>query len=403
MRLATLRLVTLSEYTRRMRQRGFIVASLLLPLVIIAGVAVAGFMGTRAESVTAPIAYVDHAGVVVPEQAALMDDGVDFVAFADEESAIAAVRAGEASAAFVVAPDYHATRRVTSYSSGDLPRQARESFRRFLRLSLAADVPAEAARRAADGASLSVRSLDGTREFSERTWPNVLIPFLAAVLFFMTVVGNAANALQAVVDEKESRTMELVVTSISPDELMGGKILGLFGIGMTQLAAWALVAAAGIVVARQRIPELSGFQLDWRFMALLVAAFVPAYLLISGLLAAFGAMSSELREGQQLATLVTLPTFIPAWFTMAIISNPNGPLPVALTLFPLTAPLTLSIRWAFAGIPAWQVGLSLGLLYGSAAGAIFLAARLFRAGMLRYGRRLSWAEVRAAITRRRPL
>jgi ABC-2 type transport system permease protein len=191
--------------------------------------------------------------------------------------------------------------------------------------------------------------------------------------------------------------MEIIVTSVSPDEIMAGKISAIFAIGLTQMLAWAVVVAVGLVVARARFEELSTFRLDWSYVVLILVTFLPAYILITSLLAAIGSITTELRESSQLSTLVTLPTFVPAWFTPVLINNPNGVLSVILTMFPLTAPLTLSIRWAFTNIPLWQIVLSLGLLMASAIGSIFLAARTFRAGMLRYGQRLSWDEVRQAI------
>lgn len=391
------RVVAFSEYGRRMRQRGFVLGSLLVPLLVVVAIAIAGFLSASAESVGKPLGVVDLAGVLSDPQPLPEAGAPEFVLYHDAEAARRAVDDGVLDAAFVIAPNYSTTREVTSYSPGDLPRQARDGFRAWLRWNLAQPLPEGQRERASKGVDLVVRSLDGRREFSESSWPNVVIPFLAAILFFMIVISSSGNALSAVVDEKETRTMEIIVTSISPNEIMAGKIAAIFAIGLTQMLAWAVVVAVGLVVARQHFEELSAFRLDWSYVVLIAATFLPAYVLIASLLAAIGSIASETREGSQLSVLVTLPTFVPAWFTPLIISNPNGLASVALTMFPLTAPLTLSIRWAFTSIPVWQLLLSLGLLLASAVGSVFLAARVFRAGMLRYGQRLSWDEVRRAI------
>ncbi len=386
-----------SEFLRRVKQRGYLLSALLMPLLIIIVVVVAGFLGASAETVTKPIAVVDQAGVLANAEPLPDPDEIQFVAYPDEAAAIAAVDDGTVAAAFVLPPDYATTRKVTAYSPGDLQRGAQDGFRHYMRWNLAAGLSEELRERASGEMDLVARSLDGTREVSDKNWPNVVIPFIAAMLFFITVMASASDAVRAVVDEKETRTMEILVTSISPNELMGGKILALFGLGMTQLAAWGVAAAVALIVARMNIPELRDFQMNWSFLVLVLTMFLPAYMLIAGLLAAVGAASTEFREGQQLAALVTLPSMLPAMLSFVILMNPNGLASVIMTLFPLTAPLTVSIRWALTPIPIWQVIASFAILAASAIGSIYLSARVFQAGMLRFGQRLSLREIRQAV------
>ena len=400
MRLAALRVIIASEYARRMRQRSFLLSTAFLPLVVIIASVVAVLLAESEEKVTKPLGYVDRSGILAsphlpPEETA------HFVSFADPEAAKQAVLHGQVAAAFLIAEDYRNTRQVTAYSEGSLRRGDREAFERFLSWNLVQALPHDVAIRATEGANLVVRSLQGGREFSKQAWPNLVIPFVVAILFFMTIVGNSSHALRAVVDEKESRTMEIIVTSVSPDEVVAGKTLAVFAIALTQMAAWMVVMMI-VVVAKARVPELAGFRMDWAFLLRTFSVFLPAYVLAAGLLASAGAISTDLRESQQLAAMVTLPTFVPIWFAIIIIESPNSIASVALTLFPLTAPLTLSMRWAFGTVPLWQSLLGIALLLSSAVGAVFLASRIFRAGMLRYGQRLSWAEVRRAVSSRRP-
>lgn len=386
-----------SEYLRRVRQRGYLLSALLVPLLVIVAVVIAGFLSASAEEVSKPIAVIDQAGILANAEPLPDPEDVQFVAYDDVDAAVAAVDDGTVAAAFVISPDYAASRLVTSYSSGDLPRGAQDGLSRYLRWNLAADLPADIRERAFDQMDLVARSLDGTREMSDSSWPNVIIPFVAAMLFFIVLVGSSSDAVRVVVEEKESRTMELLVTSVSPNELMAGKILALFGVGLTQMLAWVTAAAVALIVAKMNIPELSTFRMNWSFLVLVLAMFLPAYMLSAGLLAAAGAATTEMREAQQLATFVTLPSVLPAMLSMAILSNPNGLVSIILTLFPLTAPLTVSMRWAFTPIPVWQLVASFVILLTSSVGSIFLAARVFRAGMLRFGQRLSWAEIREAV------
>ena len=260
MRLALVRTVTISEYTRRVRQRGFLLSALLVPLLIVAGAIVAGFVATSAESISKPIAVVDLSGVLGAAEP-LPDQGdTTFILYPDADAATTAVREGAVDAAFVVSADYLTTRRVTSYSPGDLPSEAASSFSRYLEWNAAAQLPDQVRRRAIEPLRLTALTLDGRRSFSEDSWPNLVIPYVAAILFFVTVISSASNAVRAVVDEKESRTMEILVTSVSPNELMAGKIAALFVLGLTQLVAWSVAAAVAFLVARTRVAALRHVQ-----------------------------------------------------------------------------------------------------------------------------------------------
>jgi len=124
-----------------------------------------------------------------------------------------------------------------------------------------------------------------------------------------------------------------------------------------------------------------------------LAALPAAFVMVAALMAMVGATATETREAQQVAGLFTLPLFVPYWLITPLIESPNSPLAVGMSLFPMTAPVTLPARAAFTLVPAWQSALSLGLLYLAAFGSLWLAGRAFRLGMLQYGKRLKLAEL----------
>ena len=134
-------------------------------------------------------------------------------------------------------------------------------------------------------------------------------------------------------------------------------------------------------------------QIPLPILGLILLAIVPAFVMISSLMAAAGATVTEASEGQQVMGMFTIPLYLPYFLIAVLMENPNGPLAVGLSLFPLTAPLTISIRAGFAVIPTWQLVLSVGILIASAVGGLWFAGRAFRLGMLRYGQRLRWKEV----------
>jgi len=127
---------------------------------------------------------------------------------------------------------------------------------------------------------------------------------------------------------------------------------------------------------------------------------LPTFVLISALMATIGATITESSEGQQVSALVTLPAMAPFMLMSAILANPGGIIAVGLSLFPLTAALTLLLRMAFASVPLWQTILSVTLLIVSAVGALWLSGRVFRIGMLRYGKKMGLKDIMAAITSR---
>ena len=171
------------------------------------------------------------------------------------------------------------------------------------------------------------------------------------------------------------------------------KVIADIAIGVTQLLVWAIFIILALVIGKSYIPFLGGLKFSGEMVGVIIAVMVPAFIMISGLMAAVGATVSEASEGQQIMGLFTIPIWLPYIFIMLFIQNPNSPLAIALSFFPLTAPMSIALRIGFTTIPTWQVIVSVTILVLSAIGAVWLAGRAFRLGMLRYGQRLRWEEI----------
>jgi ABC-2 type transport system permease protein len=261
-----------------------------------------------------------------------------------------------------------------------------------VRVNLLANFPPEVVQRLTQGNQLVVRSIDGTRQFVEGDWLSFVLPFSVSFIFLVAVFATSGYLLQAVVEEKENRTMELLVTSISPNKLMAGKIMGIIGIGWTQLIIWFGMVLLLVIVSSFFIDLPRWISISIGYLVLAVILFVPAFVMLAALMVAVGATLTDAQEAQQVTSIFTLPLFIPFWFALTLINHPNGPLAIGLSFFPFTAPITLAIRAGFTSIPIWQIVLSLGLLVISAAFAVWFAGRALRLGMLRYGQRVAWRE-----------
>ena len=232
--------------------------------------------------------------------------------------------------------------------------------------TLAASAPAGVQQRLIEGSQVTLRSLDGRRQIDPSSIVDALLPFLAGFLFIMATVSSSGYLLQALTAEKENRTAEVMITSLTPLQLVGGKSVGLMAVSLSQLAIWLGVAIAAIAVAGRYVPELRGLHVSPDLIVIILLYFLPAYALIAGLMTAIGAIMPDQQQGQQIAGLLNMMFFVPYFLAAILFANPNGPLAVALTLFPTTAFTAISVRWGMTTIPTWQLAASWVILVVSA-------------------------------------
>jgi len=274
-----------------------------------------------------------------------------------------------------------------------LKEPASQQFYNFLAANLLKSANPVIASRLVKGADVTVQSADGSRSLSGNGWFSFVFPMLAGIGFIIAMFTAGGYLMQAVVDEKENRTMEVILTSVSPNQFMAGKIVGDTCVGLTQIVAWLLLIILPILVGRNAIPFLQGLQLSSQTIAVLAFTMLPSFILVAALMAAIGATVTEAREGQQMTSLISLPVWIPYMLIALLMSSPNSSLALALSLIPFTAPVTMLVRDGLTILPAWQIALSSAIQVLCAVAAIWLAGRAFRLGMLRYGKRLSWREL----------
>lgn len=383
------------EYARHVFRKRFLLGLFSLP-VFIGIMAIVVLLLVRSEIDLKPIGYIDQSGLLPGPDTSVdgerLASWVELIPYATEETAQAALDSDQIQAFFVLGEDYLETRQAKLIALDEPSGIATGQFAQFVRTQLLEDFPPETVQRLMSGNQLVVRSIDGSRQFVRGEWLGFLLPFLVAFIFLISVFATSGYLLQAVVEEKENRTMELLVTTISPNKLMAGKVMGIIAVGWTQLLVWF-----GLVVLLVLFGSIFVNLPDWisvsvGYLGLAIVLFVPAFIMLSALMVAVGATLADVQEAQQVTSLFTLPLFIPFWFAMTLINDPYGNLAVVLSLIPFTAPITLAIRSGFVVIPAWQIGFSLGILITFAAMAVWFAGRAFRLGMLRYGQRVDWRE-----------
>lgn len=392
-------LIAKHEYRGTVFKRAFILMTLAIPLGMVAVIALTILVVTSGEN-TLPVGYVDLADIlnVSRQSTASMPTGIEIRAFPDEETALGALEGQEIQAFFVLPSDYPSTLKTDLYYLEEPPSDdVWRDFDNFVRANLVAAYPDEIRKRLLEGPSITVHDIVSKREFSERSIVNIILPFVASFFFFIATMSASGYMLQVVATEKENRTMEIMITSVTPGQLIGGKTVGLVAAALTQLSIYVIVAIVGLIVAAPHVEALQQLTVPWAYLGVMGLFFIPSYALIAAVMVAVGAAVTKVQEAQQVAGLLNMLFILPVIMAVVILRNPGHPISVFLTLFPTTAFLTISLRWGLGTVPLWQIGIGWALLIVTTITMVWVAARVFRAGMLRYGQPLNLRTALAVI------
>jgi len=388
-----------NEYTKHVFQKRFLLSLLSLPGLVVLMVGV-GLLVALLSIDSSPVGYIDHSGVLsdpipLEEESSIFEPTIEFRPFNDEQQARQALEQEEIQAYYILPEDYPQTLDVDLVFTEAPGSEVQEQFDQFVKQNLDSyqALDPQIKERLEEGSVITISSLDGSREMRQDQWYTIFTPFVAGIMFFVVVMTSGGYLLQAVVEEKENRTMEILVTSVTPSQLMTGKIIGNIGVGLTQLVIWILFGWIGLFVAGLFIPEVQNISISGEYLGVLFLVLLPSFVMVAAIMAAIGATMTETKEAQQISSLFSLPMMIPYYMASVIIENPNSPLAVGLSYFPITAPITILMRMAFTVIPAWQIAINIAILVVFATLAIWFAGRAFRLGMLRYGKKLSIKEV----------
>ena len=241
-------------------------------------------------------------------------------------------------------------------------------------------------------------------------------------IMYIVVFVYGAMVMRSVMEEKTSRIVEVMISSVKPFQLMLGKIIGVGAVGLTQVAVWAILIPSLMFVVQLFFPIDSNTQIAaieqgadfnpddmesmmalaiyeigsirwWLVVPLFIVYFLGGYFLYSSLFAAVGAsMSDDLGEGQALTLPIAIPVILALYIMMAAVQAPNSSLAVWSSIFPLFSPIVMPARLAF-NIPAWEIILSVVLLIATAVFFVWLSGRIYRVGILMYGKKVTLKEL----------
>lgn len=349
------------------------------------------------------VGYVDQAGVLdnmtLPETEADVTPP-KLAPFDSEDAARTALDAKNIGAYFVVPADYMSTGQVSTYSYSGIPEALKNYIEKLMQVNvsrqLSVNVPLE---RIHDPVNMTIHVTDSGRNLTEANIPALIfMPLIFAMVFMMASGVTSGFLMNGVVEEKTNRIMEILVTSITPMQMLVGKVIGLGLLGLTQILVWG-VAAVVLLNLGQSLPFLQGIAIPVDLMLIFLVYFILSYFLLSGLMAGIGAVAGSEQESRQWSSVISLLWAVPFFFVTSFLSDPNGTVPLVLTLIPFTAPMTVLLRLGFASVPAWQIILSLAILLLTMVFIVWASARLFRWALLRYGKRASLRDVIQAIRR----
>jgi ABC-2 type transport system permease protein len=342
------------------------------------------------------IGYIDQAGVLVDA----VDKPEEYIAFSDEASAHQALLDGEIGAYFVVVEDFFNAGEVDAYAPGNIPEGIEDQFSDFVQANLADGVPAEVPieRILSPLREMRIIELDTGDEITDddALVGRILAPFIFAMIFLMAVNTTSQFLMSGVVEEKENRMMEVLVTSSTPLEMLWGKVLGLGALGLTQVLIWA-IAGYFLINLQGENAFIQGLAIEPGFALMALVYLILGYFLFGSIMAGIGAAVTAEQEGRQFAGIFTLIAVIPLMLSVSFITDPNGTLPVVFSFIPITSPIAMLMRMPLTNVPAWQIIASIILLILSVAGTIWVAARIFRIGLLMYGKRLRFRDLWNAV------
>ena len=242
--------------------------------------------------------------------------------------------------------------------------------------------------------------------------------YIAGMMIYFFIFFYSVQVMRGVIEEKTSRIVEVIISSVRPYQLMLGKILGIGLVGVVQFLIWIILSSLIYVVVSQFVypeifaqqsisgpngPDLSVLETTGIFdmvssinFPLVLGGFVfyffGGYFLYSALFAALGSAIDQEADSQQFMLPVTAPLIIAFITAMNVIQEPNGQLAFWMSMIPLTSPITMMIRLPF-GIPLWEIALSGAILVASFFAVVGIASKIYRVGILMYGKKVTWKEL----------
>lgn len=407
------------EFVEKVRNKWFIISTVLGPLLmasfVVLPIVMAERGGAQRRIVVVDLGTVDLGDRLIgvlrapqPVTATLLDvELADLAEVAD--SLTARVGAKEIDGYLIVSEEAVEDGRVEYRGSNVSSMADMQVLERLLREAVMterlgrAGVDAEVVQRAQIPLrmrTLSIRGGEVTEGSGESAF---ILAYAVWLVLYMAILLYGVQVMGAVVEEKTSRVIELLISSLRPFQLLAGKVIGVGAVGLFQLAIWG-VCAWLLFQQRDLVLRLVGIDagptegfafpaVPLETVAIVLTYFLLGYFLYAAMFAAVGAMSNSDAEARQAQTPVIMLLIIPTVLMLGILQQPDGGMAVSLSLIPFCSPIAMPVRWAAATVPIEEVALSIGLLVAALLLVVWVAGRIYRVGILMYGKRPSPKEL----------
>jgi ABC-2 type transport system permease protein len=406
------------EFLERVRTKSFLVGTLLFPLFILAMVFLPALIGTGGGERSLVLVDEGPAAVGAQVEAALTAPREDRKAIryvvervpgtleANRAELNRRVEQNEIDGYLWIGPEVLTASEV-QYRARDVTRVAVvEDIQR------AATAAVQAERLAGSGISpqqvaalvrpvrVQAARITGGGEEGGNLFATLITSYVLGFLFIQLIAIYGQNAMRSVLEEKNNRIVEVIVSSVKATHLMAGKILGLASVALLQVGIWAgfglLVSSqAGRLTSRFGVDAgpLRAIQLAPSVWAALLVFFVLGFVLYAAIYAAAGSTVTSEQEAQQLAFPLMMPLFVPIVFIMPVLTDPLGTTARTLSMIPLFAPVVMPMRVVATDVPLWEIAASIGLLLLGMAAVVWLAGKIYRVGILSTGKKPSLREL----------
>ena len=423
-------LIIQREYLTRVKKKSFLLMTFLVPALIIAMYALIAYLSVNGADKATEVQVYDESGIFTSEfkntETVSFSAGKTSFAEAKKEAAT-----NEEGFILHIPKDIEQLSKVELYSKKKVGLSTlstiNNQLEEILRNKQLKDAGIDAKTLATIKPDISIDSKELTAEGEKDSSAGAAyaIGFAAAILIYMSLFIYGSQVMRGVIEEKTSRIVEVVISSVKPFQLMMGKIIGIGLVGLTQFTLWivlstTLVGTAGKILLKDKVntvktelvegkqnkaiaeasnnPALTvinavkTLNLPYIFACFLVY-FLGGYLIYSALFAAVGSAVDNETETQQFMLPITLPLLFTYIMSFSfIINNPDSSLSFWLSIIPFTSPIAMMVRLPF-GVPDWQLALSMVLLIGGFILTTWIAAKIYRVGILMYGKKASYKEL----------
>lgn len=415
------------EFLKRVRTKGFIILTITMPFIMAALVFVPLWLSSIENDVQQKVAVIDPTGVYAKALKASKS-----FAFSAQPVITEEMRSEDSPYDAVVAISGDLVKnngKVTIYSHKEIPGNMLDYIQSKLNETVQKQKLEATGIAGLDKIiddvqrDVNMKTVKWSKEGDEQassTYVAIIVGGIFTLLIYIFVITYGGMVMQSVIEEKTNRIMELLVSSVKPFQLMMGKIIGVMLVGIAQMALWGVMLSIIMTVASvgfgiSQAPSIAAGQpmpsptmnmsqdtqelltaivnLPYAEIGLMfIIMFVGGYLLYSSFFAATGASINEQEDANQFVVPITMITLFGLYAAMYSIENTDGPLAFWASLFPLTSPIVMMIRIPF-GVPLWQELLSIALLYASAFLMIWIGGKIYRVGILMYGKKPSIKEI----------